>query len=547
MKVDGDFAQTSTCGFGVAAGTSCTISIVFTPVSEGNRTGTLTITDNDNGVANATHSVTLSGTGVMPHVSLSPQGLTFAEQTVDTASAAQAVALTNSGTAPLTISAISSTGDFTQTNNCGGSVVVAASCTINVIFTPKTTGTLAGSLVISDNAAGSPHSVALTGSGSRLAISLLPASLTFAGQVVGTSSTSQQLIITNSGTAALSIAAIVASGDFSQTNTCSRTIAINASCTVNVLFTPTASGTRTGSITISDTAPGNPHVAAVGGVGLAPLVTLSPTALAFGAQPVSTNSAAQTVMLTNVGTAALAIANVAISGDFTQTNTCGVNLPAAGTCKIDVTFAPKAAGAGTGSITISDNAAGSPRTIALSGIATDFALLAPSGNSTSATVSAGQPATFNLSISGSGGVSGPASLACSGAPTASTCSVAPSSVTLTGTVAVPFTVTVTTTARSSNTTVLNARVRPTHQPDWMMFIAAVFFGGEWLRTKKSRLLLAAGTFVLLCLLLLTSCGGSDNSSASKQPVGTQAGTYTLTVTATSGQVSRTQTLTLVVN
>lgn len=106
-----------------------------------------------------------------PAVQLSAANLTFGNQTVGTTSATQPVMLTNTGTASLVISGIATSGDFAESNNCGGSVTAGSSCTISVTFTPTTMGTRPGTLSISDNAAGSPQSVVLSGTGVAASIS----------------------------------------------------------------------------------------------------------------------------------------------------------------------------------------------------------------------------------------------------------------------------------------------------------------------------------------------------------------------------------------
>src|SRR6185295_421064 len=213
--------------------------------------------------------------------------------------------LTNTGTAALSITSIAASGDFSQTNTCGASVAPAANCTISVIFTPTAAGARSGSITVTDNATGNPHTVALTGTGTTApGISFSPTSLSFGNQGVGTSSAAQTVTLTNTGTAPLSITSIVASGDFSQTNTCGASVAAGANCTISVIFTPTAGGARSGSITVTDNATGSPHTVALTGTGTtAPGISFSPTSLSFGNQGVGTSSAAQTVTLTNTGTA----------------------------------------------------------------------------------------------------------------------------------------------------------------------------------------------------------------------------------------------------
>src|SRR5439155_14529234 len=109
----------------------------------------------------------LSGTGVAPGATLSPTSLTFASQNVGTTSAPQAATLSNSGSAPLSISSIAisgaDSGDFAQTNNCSSSLAAGAKCTISVTFRPTATGTRTGTLTVTDNASGSPQAATLTG------------------------------------------------------------------------------------------------------------------------------------------------------------------------------------------------------------------------------------------------------------------------------------------------------------------------------------------------------------------------------------------------
>src|SRR5439155_6244649 len=122
----------------------------------------LTVTDNASG---SPQTVSLAGTGVAPSVALSPTSLTFASTTVGMTSAPHAVTLSNSGSAALTISSIGVSGDFAQTNNCGGTLAAGANCAINVTFTPTATGTRSGTLTVTDNASNSPQTASLTGTG----------------------------------------------------------------------------------------------------------------------------------------------------------------------------------------------------------------------------------------------------------------------------------------------------------------------------------------------------------------------------------------------
>jgi hypothetical protein len=136
-----------------------------------------------------------------------------------------------------------------------------------------------------------------------------------------------------------------------------------------VTFTPTAAGTRTGAISITDDAAGNPHQVSLTGTGFngGPVVSLTPTSLAFGAQTVGTFSAPRLATLKNTGGAALKIAGIGRSGDFYEGNNCPATLAAAASCTIRVTFTPTSPGAKSSAVTIFDNASGSPHKLPLSG------------------------------------------------------------------------------------------------------------------------------------------------------------------------------------
>jgi phospholipase C len=359
-----DYAQSNDCGGSLAAGTSCTFTVTFSPQATGNRPATLLIGDSE--IATSPQPVALSGKGLAaPLVSLTPTTIAFADQEVGVASSSQTVSLTNTGTAPLNVASMVSSGDFSQTNTCGNGVAIGASCTINVTFTPTNQGPATGSITITDDAVSSPQNIALTGKGVATGVSLSPPSLIFPDQLVGTASTAQSVTLTNTGTAALTISSIVASGDFSQTNNCGSSLAPGVSCSIDVTFGPTTLGARVGTITITDS--DSPQSVGLSGNGVAPAVSLSPTSLTFPDQTLGSTSQPQSVTLTNIGTGALTISSIVASGDFAQTNTCGSYVAAGANCSIAATFTPTVLGLRSGTITITDSAGDSPQTVGLSG------------------------------------------------------------------------------------------------------------------------------------------------------------------------------------
>ena len=163
-------ADTAACtGTLNAGGGSCTMNIYFTPSVIGAETGQLSITDN---AANSPQLVTLKGSGIASAtaVTVNPTSLPFGNLTVGTVSSAKTVTITNTGTQTLTISKISTSGDYLQTNTCGALQIpnvlnVGQSCAVSVSFQPTGSGARNGALSIYDDAVGSPQTVALSGTG----------------------------------------------------------------------------------------------------------------------------------------------------------------------------------------------------------------------------------------------------------------------------------------------------------------------------------------------------------------------------------------------
>jgi hypothetical protein len=302
------------------------------------------------------------------------------------------VTLLNTGTTSISVSQASVTGPGFSISGLSLPLTVAAGggrATFSTSFDPTSIGSVTGAISIVSTANNSPTVVALSATGvANPSLTLSPASLAFAGQMVGTTSSAQAVTLTNNRNVALTISSIVSSGDFAQTNNCGATVTAGASCGVNVTFIPSSTGTRTGSLTITDTALGSPQVVSLSGTGTAPAASLSATSLSFGNQNVGTASAAQTLTLTNTGTASLTVTSIAVTGsnvgDFAQTNTCGSSVAAGANCTLTVTFTPSAAGSRAASLSISDNATGSPQVVSLSGTGT-----APAANLSATSLSFG--------------------------------------------------------------------------------------------------------------------------------------------------------------
>jgi hypothetical protein len=255
----------------VAAGANCTIAVTFNPTATGSRSASITITDN---ATPATQTVSLSGTGAQSQATLSPSSLSFGNQVWNTATASQAISLTNGGTALLSIGGITITGsnpaDFAQTNTCGASLSPGASCTINVSFTPQGLGARSGNVAVTDNAPGGPQTVSLTGTG-LTSVSVAPTTINLGSSTVGTASPTKAFSVTNLGGTALTIQNVTVgganAGDFAVKNSCGTSLAAAAKCVIAVTFIPTASGSRSATVNINDSDPASPQQITVLGTG----------------------------------------------------------------------------------------------------------------------------------------------------------------------------------------------------------------------------------------------------------------------------------------
>ena len=377
------------------------------------------------------------------------------------------------------------------------------------------------------------------------AVSFSPSSLQYASQTVGLSSQPQTVLLRNMGSSALSISSITKTGDFAETDNCGNIVPAAGSCALSVTFTPSATGPRSGTIVIQDDAAGSPHTISLSGSAFGAAVTLSPSSLSFTSVPVGTSSAAQTITLTNSGDTTLSISSIQTTGDFAQTNNCPASLSAGSVCAINVTFVPTTSGTRNGTMTISDSEGGSPQTMGLSGVESDFSL---SSSTSSQTIKAGSTATYTLKVAPVGGTFPNAvKLSCSGVPSNTTCSLSASSVTP-GSNPAAVTLTITTTGTSAEARPLRlSRNQPLYAV-WLQFQGLGLFGlmlaGSKRRTKKLPVLIA---LVLLvgAMLFMSACAGGTGIAPRTQP-GTPPGTYTITVSGTSGALQHSLPLTLIV-
>jgi uncharacterized repeat protein (TIGR01451 family) len=382
-STSGDFAISSdTCsGSTVAPNGMCTISVTFTPTQTGSRPGALTISDD---AADSPQTVTLGGTGTRPALSLSASSLAFGGQAVGTTSVAQTVTVTNTGTADLHVSGVSTSGtnagDFSASPSGCGTVAPAGTCTVSVTFTPSAPGGRSATLNIVSDAPSSPDQVSLSGTGLDSRLSLSPNPMNFGNVLLGQSST-LTLTFSNSGNDPTHLTGPPTSGgpnsgdfvpDFS-TFTCPSDsagpyIPAHGACSVNVTFTPGAAGARAATLTFPNDSSDGPQQLTLSGNGTNPGISVAPAALTFPSQGIGTTSPAQPVVVTSSGTSSLTVSSVTASGPF-QVSTDGCSgtgpIAPAGMCTVQVVFKPTAMGPASGTLTITSD--GGTKTVALSG------------------------------------------------------------------------------------------------------------------------------------------------------------------------------------
>jgi hypothetical protein len=385
-KISGPFEQSTNCGTMLAGRSSCAFSVKFLPSTTGTQTGKLTISD-----AIRVQTVKLSGVGELPpKFSVSPASIAFAAQPAGVPSAPRSVTVSNMGGAPMANVKFAVTGPAESSfavskTTCGAVLNKGSSCTVQVRFTPRVIGGNQGTLAITSSTIGvAQATVALNGVGlppPELEVS--PTSLDFEYELIGKTSAAKTVTIANVGGAALDDMRLAVSGDYTlAAGGCKAKLAIGASCTASIRFTPKAAGTLAGVLTISSASGAAlPATVSLQGIGAGPATILTGASeLGFGSIATGETSAAKTLTVTDQGTAALTGLTITLNGAFRlEEKKCGSTLAANASCSLQIVFAPIAAGAQSGTLTISSTTKwASPAAVALTGTGAAQPLLAAS-------------------------------------------------------------------------------------------------------------------------------------------------------------------------
>ncbi len=285
---------------------------------------------------------------------------------------------------------------------------------------------------------------------SAVTVNFTPTSLSFSSQSVGTISSAQFVTFTNTGSSTINFGTETIVGDFTWggLGTCGSSLAVSGSCTMSIKFKPTATGTRTGSLTVNDNASGSPQVVSLTGTGgsttSAPAASVSPTSVNFGNQSVGTASSPQVVALTNSGTANLTVSSITASTSrfvVVAAPTLPLTLAPGNKANIGVTFTPSAQGTVSGMLSIASNAIGSPAIVSLSGTGVQSAP-SPVSITTSSLPAGTQQQTYSSTLTPTGGTAPYSwSIASGSLPSGLTLGTSSGSITGTPTVSGSFTFT----------------------------------------------------------------------------------------------------------
>jgi hypothetical protein len=423
--------SSNSCGtLSLAPNSNCQLAVEFAPTEAGPASGLLTFTDGA-----GTQTVELSGAGVSaPTDVLNPTSLSFPPTPEGQLSSAQTVTITNSGGLPLTSISISSSAQFQESNTCGTQLATGAVCTISAIFAPTQTGAVLGTLTIAD--ALRTQTVSLSGTGlAPPALSVNPSSLTFTNQQPGVPSAPQTVTVSNTGGSPManvgfSLTGAAASSYSIAATTCGALLASGSSCTVQIVFTPSATGAIAATLAVSSSTSGvTPASVPLNGSGmLSSGLATNPAQIAFPVVAAGQSSTAQPVTVTNSSSYAISSVSLAAATPFSVTqNTCTGGVAAGANCTASVVFQPSAGGSASGALTVTSSSVATPATVPLSGTGFDFAVSIT--GPASQTVASGEQASFTMIVApiGSGGAF---AFSCGTLPTNALCFFNPATQTL---------------------------------------------------------------------------------------------------------------------
>jgi hypothetical protein len=467
--VSGDYRITAnSCGPTLApaspssTGATCTVQIAYAPTSACGANGLLTIPANVAG-GQVTASLTgVDGSATSCALSISPAPLDFGSVQSGTTTPAQTMTVTNVSSSNVLLGGQSLQGAyaFAPGGTCTANLTLTPapasgdSCTLLVVFSPVGAGASPGLLTLANNGASGSLTALLDGTGVLPGqLNLSTSLLSFGSIVLGATSPSQTLTVTNSGGSSLDFqtpAYSVSSPEYqitpSLSNACGGILSAGHSCSIQIAFKPTATGDQPATLTVSAGGGAIRQQASLDGSGVAPAaLAFTPAALSFGSLQEGQTSPQQAAVLSNTGSVTAQLVLPVVTGDYSIAgSTCGLTLAPSATCTLQITFGPTAAGSRPGMVTVSATNASSGATVVLGGTGTTppSLVLTPTALVFGATAQGATTAAQNITLANTGsGVINLKPFAITGdyAISADTCTGTPLSPTYSCTLSITFT------------------------------------------------------------------------------------------------------------
>jgi parallel beta-helix repeat protein len=478
-----------------------------------------------------------------PALSVAPPRVDFAPVALGSTSAVVPVTLGNPGASALGVLLEAGLApEFLATaGSCIDPIPAGSTCAAGVAFRPATVGTARGELLFSVTGASSPLAVRLVGPTLPPTLSFAPASLDLGEAYLGYATTTVTVTVTNGNAVAVPVETIAISSpswppDFVETHDCPASLAAGASCAIAVTCTPSQTGPLQASLTIASPLLATPASLPLACAGVAGSIALSPASLDFGDAFVFYATTALPVTVTNPNPVALPLSFISIydlaGPAFAETDDCPAALPPGAACTISMTCIPMAIGPRQGSLQIISSLLAAPAQVALTGFGVPEAQIAQV-TPASATIDAGEIATYAVSLRRLGPFADELALSCGVDAPGTACSVAPATMRA-GTAPASATVTVRTTGRSPWAP--GALTLGRWPPALGLLLALAV---AWPRRRRRELVPAAVAFLAVALV-----AGACTSSTSTFPFGngTRSGNFQVRVqvatrTATSPYVT----------
>lgn len=408
--------QSTTCSSSLAAGASCTVTLLFQPLYKGTYTGYVQVAYGSGSKATAS----LSGAGTNSSaLAFTPSSKDFGSVFVGQTSVVT-LGVTNSGTGATGILTVTTTDGavfpITSTDCNGATLPASGTCQVLVTFTPAAASAYSGQIIITDADSGLSIVAGMIGQGVVPSLLVSPSSYDFGGMVIG-GQASRSFTVTNSS--AIAVAGLnlmaIGSGYTLQSNDCasySSSLAAGASCTVDILFSPPGSGAFNGYLAAS--ANGQPSVTSTltGSAASAANLSFTPGSNAFGTVFTSLSPSFAFTLSNSGGTAASALSiSLSDTTNYSQSNNCGGTVAGSNNCAVTVTYHPTNESSHPLTVTASYNNGVVSKTTTATASGTGrfppvLAMTPSSYNYGNLTVGNTASAQFTLSNSGTGYASG---------------------------------------------------------------------------------------------------------------------------------------------